>query len=47
MDIISTKISSRISSAARAAARPDMKVASTGVPVACQTCENVLQHGVS
>jgi hypothetical protein len=46
MDIISTKISSRISNAASAAAMPDMKVANTGVPVAGQTCASVLQHGV-
>jgi phosphoribosylcarboxyaminoimidazole (NCAIR) mutase len=47
MDIISTRTSSWMTSAASAAARPEMKVASTGVPVAGQTCDRVLKHVTS
>lgn len=43
IDIISTSISSRIKSAAIAAVKPLTKVASTGVPVLGQTCENTLK----
>lgn len=42
IDIISTKTSSRMTSAATAAARPEVKVASTGVPVAGSTVDKVL-----
>jgi hypothetical protein len=47
MDIISTSTSSWIIRAASAAAMPEMKVASTGVPVAGQTCDRVLKDTVN